>query len=365
MESDGFEATISEEEFTERYVALQKQLWSSSEFDFADVTSHVFSPPEGMYQVDHSFIHDGQDWHLFYVTGNIRLIEEWRTRFDAGDVDGAQAVCVEPGNGHAVGKTLFDLRFKENVFFESQGEFDAMSRACCSMFRHENRFGMLYDVRGDQGSLMSLAWSDDLSEWKLDDRNPVLLPPSWGADSCGFRDPHVMPWRGLYLIYFVLLDDLGMTSVGLITTKDWERFDDRGPVFRTHPALRGTMGVESVQVVHREGMWHLFCTHGPGLWHAVSPSPASFISVGPPRERRCPLGAYLMGPFHATEIVQDGDDWWLTTDRKEETRRLNRVAGRLRYRGSVEDELTLEEGLYLSRIVWDGDRPILMKPVKR
>jgi hypothetical protein len=70
-----------------------------------------------------------------------------------------------------------------------------------------------------------------------------------------------------------------------------------------------------------------------------------------------------MGAFHATEVLQDAaGDWWLTTDRKEETRRLNRQAGRLCYRGSYEDEKTLEEGLYLSRLHWQGDQPILQRP---
>jgi len=72
-----------------------------------------------------------------------------------------------------------------------------------------------------------------------------------------------------------------------------------------------------------------------------------------------------MGHFHATEILQDNDGlWWMTTDHKEEARRLNRLAGRLCYRGSYEDEKVLEEGIYLSRIRWDGDQPILEKPTR-
>ena len=59
-----------------------------------------------------------------------------------------------------------------------------------------------------------------------------------------------------------------------------------------------------------------------------------------------------MGPFHATELVQNGSKWWLTTDRKEETRRLNREPGRLCPRGSYADEKTLEEGIYLAAVKW-------------
>ena len=72
-----------------------------------------------------------------------------------------------------------------------------------------------------------------------------------------------------------------------------------------------------------------------------------------------------MGPYHATEIVEQGGRTYLTTDRKEHTRKLNRVAGVLRYRGSYEDEKTLEEGIYVAEIEWHGDRPVLRKPHRR
>lgn len=168
--------------------------------------------------------------------------------------------------------------------------------------------------------------------------------------------------RGVYLIYVVAWDSLGHPCVALITTRDWRTFEDYGPVFRMTPAMRGTFGIESPCIVQRNGMWHLFFTHGPGLWHAVSPSPTGFLEGSNGSSTRVARGAYFMGPFHATEIVQDGDDWWLTTDRKEQTRQLNRRAGRMRYRGTYEDEKTLEEGLYVSRLTWDGDRPVLEKP---
>ena len=127
--------------------------------------------------------------------------------------------------------------------------------------------------------------------------------------------------------------------------------------------LRGTMGIESPCVVRRDGLWHLFFTFGPGLWHSVSMSPTGFVAS---RSTTWDVGTgfYFMGPFHATEVLEDRGRWFLTTDRKEETRRLNRVAGRLCYRGSYEDEKTLEEGIYLSEIEWRGDQPVFIKPIK-
>lgn len=340
-------------------------MWQSDSFEFDEVTQHVFAPPPGMYQVDHSFIHDGRNWHLIYLTGDMRLSEAWNACRRAGDFEAANKVCVEPGNGHAAGRSIFDLKFVENIFFSPQGKFDLMSRGVCSVFRFGNRYGMLYDVRGDLGECMSLAWSNDLHRWELEPRNPVLRPPVWANRFGSFKDPHVMFYHGTYLIYAVAWDRAGHPCVVLMTTRDWRTFDDHGPVFRMTPSMRGTFGIESPCVVCRDGMWHLFFTHGPGLWHAVSPSPTAFLEGPGGDATRVARGAYYIGPFHATEVIEDGGDWWLTTDRKEHTRRLNRQRGKLCYRGSYDDEKTLEEGLYVSRLKWDGDRPVLEKPHAR
>jgi hypothetical protein len=308
-------------------------------------------------------MHDGSRWHLYYCTGDLKLGEEWNRCRKIGDWDGAARSCVEPGNGHAVGETLFQLKFVENVFFPPQGRFDLGSRGVCSLFRHQNRYGMLYDVRGDLGDRMSVAWSNDLTAWNLDPRNPVLGPAQWTNQKGAFKDPHVMPWRDGFLIYVVCLETTGHPCIALFTTRDWQTFRDHGPVFRMTPAMRGTFGIESPQVIFRDGLWHLFFTHGPGMWHAISPSPAGFLEGATGRSTSVSRGAYLHSPFHATEMIQDPQGkWWITTDRKEQTRRLNRAAGKMCYRGSYEDEKTLEEGLYLSEVVWDGDRPILRKP---
>ena len=358
---EGFGVRLSPAEFEERFLRLHKQLFASTEFSFDDVATHVYAPPKGWFQVDHSVIRDGKMWHVFYITGDLRRSEEWIRRYKAGDMEGANEVCLEPGNGHAVGTSLFNLTFKDNVFFEPQGRFDLASRGCCSLFRFEGRYGMLYDVRGEDYIGMSLAWSDDLDSWDLDARNPILGPPSWAKKGSTAKDPHVMLVDGKFLIYYIVMDKRGYCTCTLASTAGWKTFADEGPVLQAPPMLRGTMGMESPFVLERNGLWHLFFTYGPGLWHAVSPSPVGFV-VGRSTAWDVGTGYYYMGPFHATEILRDEGGWYLTTDRKEETRRLNRMEGRLCYRGSYEDEKTLEEGIYLARIEWKGDQPILVKP---
>jgi hypothetical protein len=353
--------SITPKQFEERFLALHKQLFASAEQRFDDVTTHVFAPPKGRYQVDHSCLfHDGK-WYCYYVTGDMRLTDEWIRRFRAGDMEGANKHCLEPGNGVAVGPTLFDLRHVRDVFHPPQGRFDLASRGVCSLFRYGGRFGMLYDVRGENYIGMSLAWSDNLLDWELGSANPCLGAPSWAKPGSTAKDPHVMLVDGVYLIYYIIMDQRGYCTVTLASTRDWEHFDDEGAVFQSAPMLRGTMGIESPTVVRRDGLWHLFFTYGPGLWHSVSPTPRSFVAS---RATTWDVGTgyYFMGPFHATEVLEDRGKWYLTTDRKEETRRLNRVAGRLCYRGSYEDEKTLEEGIYLSEIVWKGDQPVLQTP---
>ena len=365
MHEDILQPTLSEADFDERFRQLHDQLWCTVEVAFDDVTSHVLAPPKGFYLVDHSFLHDGENWHMYYVTGDMTLTDQWQVHRLAGEYEEANEVTPEPGNGHAVGRTLFDLSFVENVFFESQGRFDLMSRAACSLFRFRDRYGMLYDVRGNLGEVMSLAWSEDLYAWRLDERNPVLLQPSWANPRGAFKDPHIMEYEGIYLIFAVAWTQPGEVAICLITTEDWKTFHDQGTVFQAPPALRGTFGFESPQVILRDGLWHLFYTHGPGLYHSISPSPAGFLS--PPataRAGKVQRGSYFMGPFHATELVEDRGQWWLTTDRKEETRRLNRTVGRMCARGSYDDEKTLEEGLYLAGVRWEGDQPVLEKPAQ-
>ena len=165
---------------------------------------------------------------------------------------------------------------------------------------------------------------------------------------------------GLYLIYFKSRAKDGQVAVGLNVTRDFRTFVEMGPVFVSPPMLRGTIGLESPCVVEHNGMWHLFFTLGPGTWHAVSNRPGGFLRGS--SYWRVGTGSYLLGRFHAGEVFSHEGRWYLSTTRKEQSRLENRQAGRLCYRGTYEDEVVLEEGVYLSEIQWDGDQPLLTKP---
>ena len=353
--------TLEKGEFAKRFLELHKQLFSSTEPDFYDVTEHVFKPPAPYHAADHQFFWDGDKWHLYYCTGDLRNLERWRDLLNAGKLDEAGAITPESGAGHAVGPSLSELEFHENLLFPSQGEFDKVSRGVPFVFRFEDRWGMLIEVRGEGGDYQSLAWSDDLFDWEQDPDNPAFGVPSWSGDVGAAQDTCVVRQSdGLYLIYFKAKCADGYVAVGLNSTRDFKTFEEHGPVLRATPILRGTIGLESPCVVHRDGLWHLFYTLGPGTWHAVSDSPTDFVQKG--TYWTVGTGSYFLGYFHACEVFEQGGEWYMSTTRKEQARYENRLKGELRYRGTYEDDRILEEGLYLSRIRWEGDQPVLVKP---
>ena len=75
-----FGVSVTPDEFSERFLELHKRLFATTEFEFNDVATHIFTPPEGMYQVDHSFFHDGERWHLFYVTGDMKNTDKYKIK---------------------------------------------------------------------------------------------------------------------------------------------------------------------------------------------------------------------------------------------------------------------------------------------
>jgi len=103
------------------------------------VATHIYAPPEGTYQVDHSFYYDGRQWHLFYVTGDLTRSDAYSHCMAAGDWEGAASNCVEPGIGHAVGPSLFDLQYAEIIKPPVQGDHDLITRSNGWAFEHGGR----------------------------------------------------------------------------------------------------------------------------------------------------------------------------------------------------------------------------------
>jgi hypothetical protein len=355
--------TLDQETWNHRILALHKQLYASEASGFDEVMTHIYHPPEGQVLADHCLVHDGTDWHLFYVTGPIANADEWIAALRAGDFKRARQIPYEVGDGHAAGPTLRDLAYRGLILEEPQGEFGIALQGTSNIIRFEDHWVNIYTSRGPQGQSLCLARSHDLTHWTLEAANPIWQPPAYASPTGACKNAHIIrhPSDGRYLIYYCLTHQEGTACIALLSTPDFQHFDDHGPVLKMTAQLRGTAGIESPCVVVRDGMWHLFFGFGAGCWHAVSRSPHDFMGAQHFRVASTG-GCYCLGPYHVVEVFAHQGCWWMTSSRKEYQRYLNRKAGVLKFRGSAADEATLLEGLYLSALEWEGDQPLLRKP---
>ena len=220
---------------------------------------------------------------------------------------------------------------------------------------------------------MALAYSDDLFDWELDSNNPVVWPPEWAVHPGKFGGAWIVKHEQRYLIYTIAEHKNGMSAAGLLSTTDFKVFHDHGPVLMMPKQMRGTTCIELPTVVYRDGIWHMFYNVGEGVWHTVSPTPESFLGVDTQDDstswsRRTQLTSlhYFLGRFHAERVFQDPTTgaWYMIYTRKEYQRHLNRKGRVLTPRSSRADEQPLMDGLFLCEIAWEGDQPILKKPVR-
>ena len=362
----GLGMVLSPEESNERLMALHRQLYASSDVSFDDVMFCFYKAPPGYVAVDPQLVHDGSQWHLFYVTGKIEYADEWINAIRVGDFKRAREIPYEEGDGHAVGGDLFELKYHSTILTDVQGEYGLGLQGDSGLVWHDDHWVNLFSARGPDGTSLCLAYSNDLYEWELDKRNPILWPPEWARRPGKYGSAFIVPWEDMFLIYTDCIGLDGLGAVQLLTTVDFEHFEERGPVFKMPLQLRGTMCVESPCVVQRDGLWHLFVTSGTGTWHAVSDRADRFMGVPATTEFTASLGAYYMGPFHACRVLQGPDgQWYMIGTSKEERRRCNRQDGISKYRGSAEDEAALLEGLFICTVRWQGDQPILQRPMVR
>jgi hypothetical protein len=321
----------------------------------------IYRAPQGYVTVDPSLVHDGKQWHLFYVTGRIAFADIWIDAIRRGDFTSAAAHPYEEGEGHAVGERLFTLRYQNAMLTEPQGEFALGLQGDSAIVRHGNRWVDLYTTRGPEGQAMCLAYSEDLNAWRLDPRNPILRAPAYALPRGKCGGAFILPYAGRYLIYYMLSAPGGLGGVALCSTDDFERYDDHGFVFLAPLQARGTRTVESPCVVYRDGLWHLFYGLGTGVWHVVSNRPDCFMADHHFLAASS-ISSYCLGPFHACRVYQDLDGrWFMISTPKEERRRQNRENGVITFRGSMQDESIMLEGVYICRVEWDNDYPVLTK----
>lgn len=354
--------TVNDRDFADRLQRFHRSVYASGLVAFDEVMVQFFEPQAGCVAQDHCLVHDGRRWHLFVLSQPLDEAQPMAEAVRNRDWSRAKQHPYCIGEVHAVGPTLFDLKPAGRILDKPQGEFATLNQCTSFIHRYDGRWVDVYTAAGpEMGQSLCLAWSDDLDHWEMDDRNPIWRPPSYAAGTTVCKNPCVVQHEGRYLIYYSLNLAEGLGSVALFSTTNFRDFVDHGPVCKQPFQFRGTQGVESCHVLLRDGLWHLFYGSGEGWWHAVSNRPDRFQSTQGFNSTSV-QGVYCMGPFHACEIVEHDGRWWMTSTYKEEHRRKCRLAGKRIFRGEHDDESGMCAGLFVSEILWDGDRPMLVKP---
>lgn len=355
--------TMEAAEWGDRFSALHRQLYASDAAEFEDVMQCIYRPPAGYVLADHCIVRDSGQWHFYYITGLIDYAEEWIGHLRAGRFVDARKRPYESGDGHAIGPKLNQLQYHGMILEEVQGDFGIALQGTSNVVRLKDEWVNIYTARGPQNVSLCLARSRDLMNWVPDAGNPFWRPPEWAAAKGTCKNAHVIRYPGtdIHLIYYCVTMPDGCCAIALISTKDFKHYSDHGPVMKMPHQLRGTQGMESPCVVLRNGMWHLFFGCGEGVWHAVSPSPDQFMRGTQHYSIVSTPGAYLFGRYHAIEVFEHAGKWFMTSTRKEYQRYLNRRAGVLKFRGSVDDETAMLAGLFLAGIEWVGDQPCVRR----
>lgn len=330
--------------FPARVVRLKKQVQGTEPFEFDPVMECVYDPGGGEMFIDHCYVeHAGKLWN-FHIVGKPDDLEKADPRI--------RKLKYEY-DGYAIGNTLFDLEYQGRVMDEPSGEWDCIvSCLCLSIVPFRDGFAGVYNAVGLEQTRLGVAFTKDLIHWERSSKNPILAPPPWAEPFGTCKDCHVMPLDDQYLIYYRVTSKDGYGAIAVASTTDFERFEHHDPVYKFPDAMRGTGGIESVCVFPRDGIYHLFFCAGQGTWHTISDNPYQFKGTN---------GLYLMGPFVAAEIFSWDNRWWLSSTKKEELRRVDRLKG-ISNHATREDERRNLAGMFLAEIHWEGDFPRLAKP---
>jgi beta-fructofuranosidase len=160
---------------------------------------------------------------------------------------------------------------------------------------------------------IGLARSKDLFHWERHPGNPVIRTGEWGLwdptawSDC--RDPMVLKDGDTFYCYYTAARATGgepphESCVGVSSSKDLIHWRDEGFI-RLTESLRTPP--ESPFVVKRGDKYYLFYTnYGLGTVYAVSDHPVTgFVYPGAEEMRVIP-------EVSASEIYQDGDDWYIS-----------------------------------------------------
>lgn len=332
--------------FQAQLYRLKKQTHGSEPHTFDDVMELVYLPEEGQTMfIDNSMVElDGKLW-VYHIIGRPEDLERHDPRIRKLGYE----FC-----GYATGTTLFDLQYQGQVPYSPPKDWEAIATWCpANVIPFGDQFISVYTAVGIEGTRIGAAFSKNLLDWEPHPNNPLIAPPSWAQTYGPCKDVHVLRQGDNYLIYYSVKSLDGYSAIALAETKDFQTFKYADqPVFKDSYSIRGTTGIESSCIVERNGVYHLFYCTGPGTWHSISDNPYTWSPDN---------GKYLVGPFVAAEMFLWNNEWWFSSTKKEELRRLDRIKG-ISHHGDVEDERRNLAGMFLAHVRWEGNFPTLEKP---
>lgn len=223
----------------------------------------VFQPP-GMWIWDNWFVHDGDQWHAFYLQLPKAVGPERRWKNN----DFYKHV------GHAVSRDLFHWTDQGSALCALSGTWNDRHIATGSIIRHEERWWKFFTGRGTGGDGVGIALSEDLTTWKTEPAPVVPLIDTFATQSdsyfeaewegdpvrwIGISDPYIYPeavegW--FYLVLCSRILDVPIAESGCLTlmrSRDLRSWESAGILAWPRCFER----METPQLWVRDGRWIL------------------------------------------------------------------------------------------------------------
>lgn len=255
---------------------------------FTNIYDPSVGEPGPWYINDHTIV-QGPDgtWHMFGIT----------------HAEPADALD-EKHLAHATAPTLQGPWTKQPFALDADPWYGETHLWAPHVILVDDLYYMFYAGGGPDHSqyAINLATSPDLETWTRRPDGPLF------RDGYDARDPFVIRIDDQWVMYYTATSEPagGNHTVMYRTSDDLETWSERHTLF-TDPEI-GTFGggTESPFLVERESMWYLFI--GPRSGYVGTDV---FRSADPFDFEDAELVGHIAS--HAAEVVNDGDDWFVTS----------------------------------------------------
>lgn len=257
---------------------------------------------------DHSMVFDGTQWHCYYIRGE----------------EGVSGTSTERQLGHAVSPNLRNWSIQPPVVVVEPGAWDGRNVWAPHVVESIDGNGWTMFYTGVQATFlqrMGMAGSSDLFDWTKSANNPALQPDPavylWSdtlsvPELSAFRDPYFFEYDGTYhVLNTALIQDDTITrgyrgAVHHATSGDLVNWTDVGPLLVNNSTQGIWREIESVQLIERNGTWHLFFTlfGVVGVQWVSNPSFDTGWNLA---------NAVMIDGGIAAELTPLGNDQWLFT----------------------------------------------------